>query len=165
MYFPIIKDLFLVTSKRRMDTYRRFDFFVFFLLRGACKTDRCFLTGKSRLLTSSSSMISIAASWKWISNCMQSLFTLMLIIWHNIIIYMMQIDLCHYYYYFDVHGYWKKGYIKGCPKAIDLKIIFRNILWENDNTINFVDSFYIFHRSNIKSFLMLFIDNYHNGTR
>ena len=56
MYFPIIKDLFLVTSKRRMNTYRRFDFFVFFLLRGACKTDRCFLTGKSRLLTSSSSI-------------------------------------------------------------------------------------------------------------
>ena len=59
----------------------------------------------------------------------------------------------------------KKGYIKGCPKVIDLKIIFRNILWENDNTINFVDSFYIFHRSNIKSFLILFIDNYHNDTR
>ena len=81
------------------------------------------------------------------------------------IIYIMQIDLCHYYYYFDVHGYWKKGYIKGCPKGIDLEIIFRNILWENDITINFVDSFYIFHRSNIKSFLILFIDNYYNGTR
>ena len=81
------KGLFWITRKWRTNTYRRFDFFVFFLLGSACETDRCLPTGHSWILTSSISMISIAARWKWISNCMQSLFILMLIIWYIIIIW------------------------------------------------------------------------------
>ena len=41
----------------------------------------------------------------------------------------------------------KNGNVKECSKGIGLEIIFRNILWKNDKTINFVDIFYIFHKN------------------
>ena len=41
------------------------------------------------------------------------------------------------------------------PKGIDLEAIFRNILLENDKTINFLlIIFYISHESNVKIFLL-----------
>ena len=34
--------------------------------------------------------------------------------------------------------------VKECPKSIGLRIIFKNILWENDKAINFIDNFYFY---------------------
>ena len=34
--------------------------------------------------------------------------------------------------------------VNKCLKDINLRIIFRNILWKNDKTINFVDNFLYF---------------------
>jgi len=36
------------------------------------------------------------------------------------------------------------GNVNKCPKDIDLGTIFRNILWENDKTINYVDNLLYF---------------------
>ena len=39
--------------------------------------------------------------------------------------------------------------VNECSKSIGLKTIFRNILWKNDKTINFLTTFYISHESGI----------------
>ena len=36
------------------------------------------------------------------------------------------------------------GNVKECPNSIGLRIIFKNILWENDKAINFIDNFYFY---------------------
>ena len=36
--------------------------------------------------------------------------------------------------------------VNKCPTDISLRIIFKNILWKNDKTINFVDNFLYFTR-------------------
>ena len=51
------------------------------------------------------------------------------------------------------------GNVSGCPKCIALRTIFRNILGGNDKIINFLITFYIFHKNGIKIFLMWFIND------
>ena len=44
-------------------------------------------------------------------------------------------------------------------KGIDLTVIFRNILWENDKVIILLTAFYISYKSDVKTFLLWFINN------
>ena len=39
-------------------------------------------------------------------------------------------------------------------KGIDLTVIFRNILWENDKVIILLTAFYISYKSDVKTFLL-----------
>ena len=51
------------------------------------------------------------------------------------------------------------GNVSGCPKCIALRTISRNILGGNDKIINFLITFYIFHKNGVKIFLMWFIND------
>ena len=49
-------------------------------------------------------------------------------------------------------------------KGIGLGTIFRNILLENDKAINFFDNFLYFPWNDVKTFIILFINNCPKGT-
>ena len=44
----------------------------------------------------------------------------------------------------------RMGNVNGC---LSLGTIFRNNLWENNKTINFLTAFYIFHESGVQTFI------------
>ena len=47
------------------------------------------------------------------------------------------------------------GNVNQCFKGVDLGVIFRNILLENNKIINVVDIFYISHKNSFKNFIFL----------